>query len=63
VSLTNEHNFQKLPNLPAFEPTCCCHCSKVINLGEGGYSRSGGKYTCMECCSPEIRALFSRNRS
>jgi hypothetical protein len=60
---TNEYNFQKLPNPPVFDPTCCSHCGKVINLGEGGYSRSGGKYTCMECCSPELRALFSRDRS
>ena len=58
---TNEYNFEKLPNPPAFEPTRCAGCGKVINLGEGGYSRSGSKYTCMDCCAPELRGLFSRS--
>jgi hypothetical protein len=58
---TNEYNFEKLPNPPTFEPTHCASCGKVINLGEGGYSRSGSKYTCMDCCAPELRRLYSRS--
>ena len=57
---TNEYNFEKLPNPPTFEPTRCCQCGKVINLSEGGYSRSVGKLTCMNCLSPEIRGLLNR---
>jgi len=46
---TNEYNFEKLPNPPAFKPTHCCKCKAVINLGEGGYSRRGEEYYCFEC--------------
>ena len=56
---TNEYNFEKLADPPAFEPTRCAGCGKVIKLGDGGYSASRGKYTCMDCCSPELRKLFS----
>ncbi len=56
---TNEYNFEKLANPPAFEPTCCCQCGRVINLGSGGYSQSGAGYTCMDCLSPEIKAFLA----
>jgi hypothetical protein len=46
---TNEYNFEKLPSPPAYEPTKCGSCGKVIRLGMGGYSFSGGKYFCMDC--------------
>ena len=46
---TNEYNFTKLENPPAFEPTKCCDCGKVIHLGLGGYSAQGAKYWCDEC--------------
>ena len=39
---TNEHNFEKLENPPAYEPTKCSKCKKVIRLGEDGYSRPAG---------------------
>jgi hypothetical protein len=58
---TNEYNFEKLPNPPTFEPKHCSGCGKVINMGEGGYSVLGGKYTCMDCCDPELRGLFNRS--
>jgi hypothetical protein len=58
---TNEYNFEKLPNPPAFEPTHCASCGKVIKLGEDGYSVLGSKYTCMDCGDPELRGLFSRS--
>jgi len=59
---TNEYNFETLTNPPAFEPTRCAQCGKVINLGEGGYSLQGGKYSCMDCTSPELQGVFSKIR-
>src|SRR3972149_4726375 len=35
---TNEHNFVKLENPPAYEPTKCAKCGIVMRLGEDGYS-------------------------
>jgi len=46
---TNEYNFEKLPNPPAFEPTQCAKCNKVIHLGEEGYTVSGEEYFCEHC--------------
>jgi len=46
---TNEYNFEKLENPPAYEPTRCAKCNKVIRLGEGGYSQCGNEYFCMTC--------------
>jgi hypothetical protein len=46
---TNEYNFVKLENPPAYEPTHCAQCNKIIRLGEGGYTYSGGKYYCWDC--------------
>jgi len=59
---TNEYNFETLTNPPAFEPTRCAQCGKVINLGEGGYSLQGGKYSCMDCTSPALQGVFSKIR-
>ena len=46
---TNEYNFEKLKNPPAFEPTHCAKCGKVINLGNDGFSIKGQEYYCEEC--------------
>jgi hypothetical protein len=46
---TNEYNFVKLENPPSFEPTLCAKCSTKLDLGEGGYSYSAGKYCCLSC--------------
>jgi DNA-directed RNA polymerase subunit RPC12/RpoP len=46
---TNEYNFEKLLNPPAYEPTKCSACGEVIALGEDGYSRLGKQYFCEEC--------------
>ncbi len=35
---TNEYNFEKLKNPPAYKPTKCARCKKVIRLGEDWYS-------------------------
>jgi len=52
----NEYNFQKLPNPPAFEPTHCAHCGRVISLGYDGYTRSGDKYYCLTCATKRLPA-------
>lgn len=52
---TNEYNFEKLPNPPAYEPTKCHTCGEVIVLGDGGYSIQGGNYFC-PTCSEERRS-------
>lgn len=46
---TNEFNFAKLENPPAFEPTLCEGCGKRIVLPEGGYILAKGKYWCERC--------------
>jgi len=48
---TNEYNFEKLENPPAFEPTRCAACGATIRLGEDGYSVLGKEYRC-ESCGP-----------
>lgn len=51
---TNEYNFEKLPNPPAYEPTHCHQCGQVISLGEDGYSISGGDYFCDRCTATKM---------
>jgi hypothetical protein len=46
---TNEYNFEVLPNPPEYAPTLCSECGRRIVLGDGGYSRLGNKFTCMNC--------------
>ncbi|OHB80284.1 MAG: hypothetical protein A2Z25_07035 [Planctomycetes bacterium RBG_16_55_9] len=46
---TNEYNFEKLENPPAYEPTRCSKCNAVIVLSEGGYSTRGEDYFCSQC--------------
>ncbi|HKZ96581.1 MAG TPA: hypothetical protein VJ045_06335 [Hyphomicrobiaceae bacterium] len=46
---TNEYNFEKLANPPAFEPTRCAECNRVISLGQDGYTIQGEKTYCMNC--------------
>ena len=46
---TNEFNFEKLADPPAFEPTRCAKCNKVIRLAQDGYTVSGGKNFCSSC--------------
>ena len=47
---TNEYNFESLPNPPAYEPTRCAGCKKVILLAEGGYMLApDGSYWCEVC--------------
>nr|MDO8116232.1 hypothetical protein [Candidatus Sigynarchaeota archaeon] len=46
---TNEYNFEKLENPPAFKPTRCKKCNKIIHLGEEGHVMKGNDYYCMKC--------------
>lgn len=51
---TNAYNFEQLPNPPAYEPTHCQHCGRVISLGEDGYSIAGGEYFCGACTAERL---------
>lgn len=53
---TNEYNFEKLKDIPAYEPTKCSNCNNIIKLGEEGYLIKGGEYFCDDCGG--IRTLF-----
>jgi hypothetical protein len=55
---TNEYNFEKLPNPPAYEPTTCHKCGRMISLGEDGYSSIGGHYFCDNCAAERIGGTF-----
>jgi len=46
---TNEYNFEKLQDIPNYEPTRCSKCNAVIVLSEGGYSTQGDEYFCSRC--------------
>lgn len=54
---TNGYNFEKLSDPPAYEPTKCARCGKVINLGEDGYSMKGKEYLCEVCSDREFAKL------
>lgn len=57
---TNEYNFEKLANPPAFEPTRCTACKKVIKLGEDGYSQTRDGYYCMRCANKRMQTKATR---
>jgi len=47
---TNEYNYKKLTNPPAYAPTHCSSCGKVIRLAVDGYVLTPGKgYLCTDC--------------
>jgi len=47
---TNEYNFQKLENPPAYEATLCASCKSRIRLGEDEYTlKPSGEYLCASC--------------
>jgi hypothetical protein len=46
---TNEYNFEKLENPPAYAPTHCAGCGRVIVLSRGGYAHGPDGYRCEEC--------------
>ena len=59
---TNEYNFQKLENPPAYEPTKCDKCGTIIVLSNGGYSIRGDKYWCGKCTDKEMKTEMRRTR-
>jgi hypothetical protein len=59
---TNEFNFQKLENPPAYLPTKCARCGVIISLGYDSYSSKGGKYFCEECTHKETGSIYRRAR-
>lgn len=58
---TNEYNFEKLENPPAFKPTKCATCKKVIRLGEDGYTISRKRYLCEKCASRELAKVLRKH--
>lgn len=46
---TNEYNFEKLEHPPAFKPTHCDGCGRVIRLPFEGYGTFGDAYACGAC--------------
>ena len=46
---TNTYNFEKLENPPAYEPTHCGACGRVIVLSEDAYSIGPNGYRCGAC--------------
>lgn len=57
---TNEHNFEKLLQRPAFKPTKCCRCGRRISLGRDGFTLTGDGYLCGCCGEKEIASLFGQ---
>ena len=51
---TNEYNFEKLENPPAYEPTRCTRCRAIIKLGTDSHTVSGRQYWCEECGAKEM---------
>jgi hypothetical protein len=51
---TNEYNFEKLPNPPAYEPTKCSQCGEIIVLSEDEYSVLGKEYFCEDCTEKRL---------
>jgi hypothetical protein len=54
---TNEYNFEKLENPPAYEPTKCSKCGATISLSQDAYSYSAAGYQCEACAAAEFRHL------
>jgi hypothetical protein len=57
---TNEYNFEKLENPPAFEPKRCATCGAAIRLAHGGYSQCGRDYWCESCSRNELKTREPR---
>lgn len=60
---TNEYNFEKLTDPPAFEPTRCASCGKLISLGYDGYLQSGADYYCQSCANKQIQETIRSEHS
>jgi len=56
---TNEYNFEKLEDIPNYEPTRCTKCNSIIVLSEGGYSQTASGYFCTQCTNINFPKLKS----
>lgn len=57
---TNEHNFEKMPDPPSYEPTHCSKCGTVIKLGTDGFTQSGDEYWCENCAAKGMQKKTRR---
>ena len=57
---TNEYNFEKLPNPPAFEPTRCDGCGEAFSLVLGGYSEGPAGLLCPQCSEKRFSGMRGR---
>lgn len=55
---TNEFNFRKLRNPPAYLPTRCARCGVIISMGYDAYSTKGNEYWCEKCTGKEMEGAF-----
>lgn len=60
---TNEYNFEKLQNPPAYEPTLCSACGRVIALDDGGYAQLGEQFWCERCHDRKMRKKMASKPS
>ena len=56
---TNEYNFEKLEDPPAYEPTRCAVCGKIIKLGDDGFTQSGDDYWCERCARKKLPDILA----
>jgi hypothetical protein len=54
---TNEHNFEKLVDPPAYEPTTCARCGQIIRLGHDGYTMAAEGTFCATCSEERLARL------
>lgn len=57
---TNEYNFEKLENPPAYESTRCAKCDAIISLGKDGYSMRKGEHYCEDCGDRLVTGTVTR---
>jgi len=59
---TNEYNFEKLENPPAYKPTKCSRCGIIIKLGTDGYSQLGDLFWCEKCSAIETEEKIKKHK-
>ncbi|MCX8118623.1 MAG: hypothetical protein N3G78_11895 [Desulfobacterota bacterium] len=59
---TNEYNFEKLENPPAYLPTRCAICGVIILLGYETYSTRGDQYYCEKCALKDFERRYPRKK-
>ncbi len=55
---TNEYNFEKLDNPPAYEPTRCAICGRIIKLSASTFTQSGDEYWCEACSQKKLAKIL-----